>query len=716
MMRAAEPDPVDAFADSGLVELLALDNEGTLLALERSFSVGAEDRGYTGKLYLVRTQGATNVIDFDAVPTEIEDGELEINVDEVATKELLADLSEFDIVVDNVEGLAFGPELADGRQSLIIVSDDNFSAFGPQATQFVALALDLGTVPTVTPVLETPDELRFPVPGDDEEEEIVEMPEAPAEDETPTMEEEAPAEENEEVVEDAPTDETEAVVPEGPDADDPAIWLNPDDPADSVVITALKNGGLRVYDLAGEEIQSISPNGIRYNNVDVLYGVGDPADPRDLAVVSDRANDTLAIFEIGPDGMLTDVTAPGAPETIFGVDDGEATAYGLTTYSSPIDGRDYAFVTQADGARISQLELLDDGDTVTYRIVRELTLPVPEGEDPADFQSEGIVIDRETGIGYVAVEEELGLLSFDAELGGSDDFETVAPIDSAFFSPDLEGVAIYYGENGDGLIVASSQGDSTFAAFDRASGDFVGSFAITGQEQPEDDMSDDEMLTDEVPVEEMPDGEMTTEEMPVEEVALVEDEPAEPVDPVVETDGLEIFSGPLPGFDQGLLVTQDGSNEPAQILPDPEDGEIQNFNTNFKYTDLGDVLEILDTPSNEDFDPRAPAVLQENQTEASLEDDVLQGTDFADVFVFARGDSTPENTDTVSGFGPGDMVDLSAFSFVEIVPGADPMEGRVGVYETGDGVMVFGNTGRSEDFMLEIENVTMETAMAALVL
>ncbi|MEO0823603.1 MAG: esterase-like activity of phytase family protein, partial [Pseudomonadota bacterium] len=105
---AAEPDPVDAFADSGLVELLALDNEGTLLALERSFSVGAEDRGYTGKLYLVRTQGATNVIDFDAVPTEIEDGELEINVDEVATKELLADLSEFDIVVDNVEGLAFG--------------------------------------------------------------------------------------------------------------------------------------------------------------------------------------------------------------------------------------------------------------------------------------------------------------------------------------------------------------------------------------------------------------------------------------------------------------------------------------------------------------------------------------------------------------------------------------------------------------------------------
>ena len=59
---ANEPNPADAFADSGLVELLAIDNSGTLLALERSFSIGAPDKGYTGKIYLVRTQGATNVI------------------------------------------------------------------------------------------------------------------------------------------------------------------------------------------------------------------------------------------------------------------------------------------------------------------------------------------------------------------------------------------------------------------------------------------------------------------------------------------------------------------------------------------------------------------------------------------------------------------------------------------------------------------------------
>ncbi|PSO89062.1 MAG: hypothetical protein BRC43_05335 [Cyanobacteria bacterium QS_3_48_167] len=39
-------------------------------------------------------------------------------------------------------------------------------------------------------------------------------------------------------------------------------------------------------------------------------------------------------------------------------------------------------------------------------------------------------------------------------------------------------------------------------------------------------------------------------------------------------------------FTSGLLVVQDGSNETAVVSPDPEDKEIQNFNTNFKYVGL----------------------------------------------------------------------------------------------------------------------------------
>ena len=502
---ANEPIPADAFADSGLVELLALDNQGTLLALERSFSIGAPEKGYTGKLYLVRTQGATNVIDQDSVPTSVdEDGELDINVDEIAVKELLLDLGDAGIVPDNIEGMTLGPVLPDGRQSLVIVSDDNFDAFGPQDNQVLAFALELGEIPTITPILETPEELRY---------------------------------------EDA-TDLTE-----GSDPDDPAIWENEFRASKSLVITTMKNGGLRSYNLEGEEVQRIEPEGVRYNNVDIVYGVELRGKTYDLAVVSDRENDTLEIFRINPfNGRLVNVTSKKAPESIFGVDDGEATAYGLAGYTAP-DGTAYAFVTQADSASIAQLELVVQGSRVTWEKVRELNLPVPEGEDPADYQSEGIVVDRDTGTVYVGVEEELGLLAFDADPASVGEFRTVADFDSGYFKADIEGVAIHYEEDGNGLIVASSQGDATFAVFDRATEEYRGSFAIRGDED---------------------------------------------VDGVEESDGLDIFSGSLPGFENGLLVTHDGSNEPEVVFGDPEDGEIQNYSVNFKYTDLGDVLDLFD--------------------------------------------------------------------------------------------------------------------------
>ena len=136
---AVAPDPADAFADSGLVELLALDGD-TLLALERSFSIGAPDRGFTGRLFEISLDGATNVIDDDTlgafVPVE---------------KELLADLGDFGIVVDNIEGMTFGEDV-NGMQSLIIVSDDNFSAFSPQANQFIAFAIEPASATPIIPL------------------------------------------------------------------------------------------------------------------------------------------------------------------------------------------------------------------------------------------------------------------------------------------------------------------------------------------------------------------------------------------------------------------------------------------------------------------------------------------------------------------------------------------------------------------------------------
>ena len=49
-------------------------------------------------------------------------------------------LDDLGIPLDNVEGLTFGPRLRDGRQSLVLVSDNNFAA--AQFTQFLLFALN----------------------------------------------------------------------------------------------------------------------------------------------------------------------------------------------------------------------------------------------------------------------------------------------------------------------------------------------------------------------------------------------------------------------------------------------------------------------------------------------------------------------------------------------------------------------------------------------
>lgn len=128
---AEPPVPATQFAVNGLVELLPLDNE-FLLAMERSFSVGAPDTGNTIKLFTVALPGADDVNGFDSLA-------LLLDGLEPVEKTLLLDLDALGIPLDNVEGMAFGPRLPDGRRSLLLVSDNNFSP--AQFTQFLLFAV-----------------------------------------------------------------------------------------------------------------------------------------------------------------------------------------------------------------------------------------------------------------------------------------------------------------------------------------------------------------------------------------------------------------------------------------------------------------------------------------------------------------------------------------------------------------------------------------------
>ncbi len=125
----AAPNPAGQFSLNGVVEMLPLaDNK--LLVMERSFAAGATP-DFAVKLYEADLSAATDVANLPALA-----GATYTPV----AKKLLLDVGTTGISrVDNLEGMAFGPNLPNGNRSLVLVSDDNFTPL--QVTQFLAFEI-----------------------------------------------------------------------------------------------------------------------------------------------------------------------------------------------------------------------------------------------------------------------------------------------------------------------------------------------------------------------------------------------------------------------------------------------------------------------------------------------------------------------------------------------------------------------------------------------
>ncbi|GAA3050815.1 phytase [Streptomyces roseofulvus] len=390
------------------------------------------------------------------------------------------------------------------------------------------------------------------------------------------------------------------------DADDPAVWVDPTRPGRSLVIGTLKEGGLDVYGLDGRRLQHIAAPPApgedaapgRFNNVDLVYGFDLDGRPTDLAVVSDRGRDRIRTYAIDPAALaagrapLRDVTAADVTP-VFAADEAEVdeqtTSYGLTAYR---DGDDaYVVVSQRERSRLRLLELEDRGGRVGYRIEDTLDLSqsftLPNGTawrpcaDPGELpQVEGMAVDQEEHVLYAAQEavglwrveiddeefERPELLDRVRQYGTPwtyDEAEEECVLDAAHdpgfggrhLSADAEGVTVYHGEDGAGYVLASSQGDNTFAVYAREGANaYLGSFAVT-------------------------------------------DGPA--TDGVQHSDGSTVVNVPLgAAFPKGLLVTHDGEATPA-------DGDREG--TNFKFTRWDDIAGAFPAPLTVDtdsFDPR----------------------------------------------------------------------------------------------------------------
>ncbi|HEX2312883.1 MAG TPA: esterase-like activity of phytase family protein [Thermomonospora sp.] len=123
----AAPNPPNGAYDTGVSELLAIDDE-RYLALERSWIEGV---GYKVRLYQLDLRDATDIQQRDTLTTG--------RPYRMASKRLVYDFGLSHQPVQNLEALAWGPHLLTGECTLVAGSDDNFDS--REVTQFLAFAV-----------------------------------------------------------------------------------------------------------------------------------------------------------------------------------------------------------------------------------------------------------------------------------------------------------------------------------------------------------------------------------------------------------------------------------------------------------------------------------------------------------------------------------------------------------------------------------------------
>jgi 3-phytase len=295
--------------------------------------------------------------------------------------------------------------------------------------------------------------------------------------------------------------ETQPTQHSGDSADDPAIWVNKQSPAKSLVIGNDKQGALETYNLDGSLVQRITAPKKFWGNVDVRQGVRLGTGTADVVAA---ANGGVRLYAVNPSSRkLSPITAGGAPLNTQG---GE----GVCLYNSPT-GDLSVFMVFISGA-VGQYALHDDG---TGRLTGKKVRAFRVGSE-----AEGCVVDDKTGALYID-EENVGTWKYSAEPTGGTTRKLIDAVKpNGHQVSDIEGITLVDDGAGTGILIASSQGTgnetSYFTVFDRKTGAFRGYFRIVNGQK---------------------------------------------ADGCSHTDGVTATSQPLgPNFPHGVFICQDNSN------------------------------------------------------------------------------------------------------------------------------------------------------------
>ncbi len=124
------------FAVNGLTELLEYAPD-KFLVLERAFSAGHGTNGNTVRIFKVDAANATNTLEAQNLrKTEYKAAEKTLVFDFKKIKNQLKEQ-----IIDNLEGMTFGPDLPNGNKTILLASDNNFNSLGRQISQIILLEL-----------------------------------------------------------------------------------------------------------------------------------------------------------------------------------------------------------------------------------------------------------------------------------------------------------------------------------------------------------------------------------------------------------------------------------------------------------------------------------------------------------------------------------------------------------------------------------------------
>lgn len=314
--------------------------------------------------------------------------------------------------------------------------------------------------------------------------------------------------------------ETISVGGVGDAADDPEIWRNAADPAQSRIFATDKKAGLYVLDLKGQQVGYFGVG--KLNNVDLRNSWEVSGKKNVLIAASDRTKVGISFFMLDPETLAVSHLA----NSFVAAD--VADAYGQCMYRSRKDQALYAIVT-GKGGEVRQFQLTPrEGGEVEAKLVRSFEV---------GSIAEGCVADDRTGALYIA-EEMKGIWRYGAEPENGSERTMIAAVDGSQMVADIEGLSLAADGESDGYLVASIQGNSTFALFQLPGEKPAARFRIT-------------------------------------------ENTVAGIDAVTGTDGLAVAIGDFgPEFPQGVLVVQDDENA---------GGSAQNF----KIVSWAAVLAIL---------------------------------------------------------------------------------------------------------------------------